>query len=152
MKNEIVSIRRRQVLAAGAAGMAAPAVLAAQRASGAGGTQPLVVSGRVIGADRKPLAGALVEVWQADADFLPRATVTTDADGRYFFNTVLSGEYPERPRRIHYRVSHQGHSTLATPLYFTPERGAPQPLMINTTRDEQGAMRAAFEVTLERAA
>jgi protocatechuate 3,4-dioxygenase beta subunit len=97
-------------------------------ASGSGGKERLVVSGRVLGMpDCAPLAGALVEVWQADerGDYtqvsssrkddpncLLRASIKTGGDGRYSFNTVLPGEYPGRPRHIHYRVSHDGYATL----------------------------------------
>ncbi|MEQ1772948.1 MAG: hypothetical protein ABL891_04110 [Burkholderiales bacterium] len=191
MKHENISIRRRQVVLAGAVGMAAPAIVAAQQcagtprdalgpfykdnapaatnvcASGSGGKEKLLVSGRILGADCKPLAGALVEVWQADAkgDYsgvtrgkaddpgcLLRASLTTDGDGRYFFNTIVPGEYPGRPRHIHYRVSHKGHATLVTQLYFDKGVGALAPLVVSTTKDETGMTRAAFEVTLARAA
>ena len=84
-------ITRRTFLATGAALIATPAALAQQCrvtprdalgpfyvkgapaqadlcASGTGGAQKLTVSGRVLGTPEcAPLAGALVEVWQADA-------------------------------------------------------------------------------------
>jgi protocatechuate 3,4-dioxygenase beta subunit len=112
-----------------------------------------------------PLAGALVEVWQADArgDYtqvtagkkddpgcLLRASLTTDAGGRYRFQTIVPGEYPGRPRHIHYRVSAKGHVTLVTQLYFTPERGIPEGLVVKMAR-EDGAFAASFDVTLAKA-
>ena len=64
--------------------------------------------GRVVGTPGcAPLAGALVEVWQADArgDYtqvtagkkddpgcLLRASLTTDAGGRYRFQTIVPGD------------------------------------------------------------
>ena len=135
-------------------------------ASGSGGGEKLTVTGRVLGApDCTPLAGALVEVWQADAhgdytqvtagrqddpNFLLRASVRTDAEGRYSFRTLLPGEYPGRPRHIHYRVSAKGYATLVTQLYFARERGVPQELVV-TAAPKDGALAASFDVTLAKA-
>ena len=180
---------RRRLLLGGAALIVAPAVALAQQcrvtprdalgpfyksnapsqtelcASGSGGGQKLTVTGRVVGMpDCAPLAGALVEVWQADArgDYsqvgakpddagcLLRASLRTDAEGRYTFRTVLPGEYPGRPRHIHYRVSAKGYATLVTQLYFTRERGVPQELVVNAA-PKDGALAASFDVTLGKA-
>jgi protocatechuate 3,4-dioxygenase beta subunit len=134
-------------------------------ASGSGGSQKLTISGRAFGApDCAPLAGALVEVWQADSrgDYtqvgakqedpgcLLRASLMTNAEGRYTFRTVLPGEYPGRPRHIHYRVSAKGHATLVTQLYFAPERGIPEGLVVKTVQKD-GAFAATFDVTLVKA-
>ena len=133
-------------------------------ASGSGGAQRLVVAGKVVDApDCAPLAGALVEVWQADArgDYsqvgakpddagcLLRASLKTDAEGRYSFRTVLPGEYPGRPRHIHFRVSHKGYTTLVTQLYFARERGIPQELVV-TAAPKDGVLAASFDLTLAR--
>ena len=121
--------------------------------SGSGGKERLIVTGRVLGADCKPLAGALVEVWHADAsgDYsqftrgkkddpacLLRASLKTDAEGRYQFTSIVPAEYPGRPRHIHYRVSHATHATLVTQLYFTGDRGALEGLTAQLQRDEIG--------------
>ena len=135
-------------------------------ASGSGGGQKLAVTGRVLGMpDCTPLAGALVEVWQADSrgdytqvtagrqddpNCLLRASVRTDAEGRYSFRTLLPGEYPGRPRHIHYRVSAKGYATLVTQLYFARERGVPQELVV-TAAPRDGALAASFDVTLAEA-
>jgi protocatechuate 3,4-dioxygenase beta subunit len=179
---------RRRLLLSSAALLAAPAALAQQCrvtprdalgpfyvkgapvqadlcASGPGGTQKLTVTGRVLGMPECALlAGALVEVWQADArgDYtqvtagkkddpgcLLRASLRTDAEGRYAFRTVLPGEYPGRPRHIHYRVSANGHATLVTQLYFASERGVPQELVV-TTAQKDGALTANFDITLAK--
>jgi len=182
-------IKRRKFLIAGIAWLVAPVALAQQCrvtprdalgpfyvkgapaladlcASGAGGTQKLTVSGRVLGMpDCAPLAGALVEVWQADnqGDYtqvtagkrddpgcLLRASLTTDAGGRYRFQTIVPGEYPGRPRHIHYRVSAKGHAALVTQLYFAPERGIPNELVVKMAQKD-GAFAASFDVTLVKA-
>jgi protocatechuate 3,4-dioxygenase beta subunit len=135
-------------------------------ASGSGGKARLVVSGRVLGApDCKPLAGALVEVWHADANgdyseftrgkkddpaCLLRASLKTDAEGRYRFSTIVPAEYPGRPRHIHYRVSHAAHTTLVTQLYFERERGVAEQLVVPLSRDDKGVSSALFDVTLMR--
>lgn len=134
-------------------------------ASGTGGSEKLLVTGRVLGMpDCVPLAGALIEVWQADGrgayslvgaqqddpGCLLRASLTTDSQGRYRFATVVPGEYPGRPRHIHYRVSAQGYATLVTQLYFDAERGAPRELVTRLVRKE-GAFEASFDITLARA-
>lgn len=133
-------------------------------ASGSSGGQRLTVTGRVLGMpDCAPLAGALVEVWHADArgDYsqvgakpddagcLLRASLRTDANGRYAFRTVQPGEYPGRPRHIHYRVSQKGYTTLVTQLYFARERGIPEELVV-TAAPKDGALAAGFDVTLSK--
>jgi protocatechuate 3,4-dioxygenase beta subunit len=132
-------------------------------ASGSGGKERLRVAGRVLGMpDCKPLAGAVVEVWQADArgDYsqvgarpddpgcLLRASILTDNEGRYAFDTLLPGEYPGRPRHIHYRISHKSHATFVTQLYFARERGIPESLVAVPTRNAQGVAQVSFDITL----
>ena len=184
-----VSRRRRQLLFAGFAGLIILPAAAQQCrvtprdqlgpfytrgapeqselcASGSGGKERLMVSGRVLSADCKPLAGALVEVWHADASgdyseftrgkkddpaYLLRASLKTSGDGRYVFSNIVPAQYPGRPRHIHYRVSHAAHATLVTQLYFGRERGVADELVATLQRDAQGVARAAFDVTLSRA-
>jgi protocatechuate 3,4-dioxygenase beta subunit len=100
----------------------------------------LLVGGRVWGVDtRKPLAGARLDVWQANAAgrydnddprnpprkdvFRNRARLVADETGYYEFETVHPGPYkigPEawRPSHIHYAVAHPGYQTLVTQLFF----------------------------------
>lgn len=135
-------------------------------ASGSGGAEKLVVTGRVTGLSScAPLAGARVEIWQADArgDYtqvgaaqddprcLLRAGVIADAAGQYRYATILPGEYPGRPRHIHYRVSHPGYTALVTQLYFGSGRGIPDALQAILRRDAQGVWQATFDLTLARA-
>jgi catechol 1,2-dioxygenase len=69
--------------------------------------QPLVVSGRVTDVDGAPIAGALLDVWQANEDgyydvqqkgIQPdmnlRGVFETDSDGRYWFRSVRPRYYP----------------------------------------------------------
>jgi hydroxyquinol 1,2-dioxygenase len=69
--------------------------------------EPCVVTGRVLSLDGGPLAGALVDVWQADdhgfydvqrPDAQPpgngRGLFACDGDGRFWFRTVTPSAYP----------------------------------------------------------
>jgi len=71
----MVSLRRREVLIAGLATTVAPTVLAALPAI----REKLILSGRLLGADGQPLAGATVAADGAQA--------TTDVDGRFMLFT-----------------------------------------------------------------
>lgn len=68
---------------------------------------PCLVSGRVTGADGRPLAGARLDVWQTNEDGFYdvqqpdvqppgnlRGVFTTDEDGRYWFRSVVPRYYP----------------------------------------------------------
>lgn len=90
----------------------------------------LLIQGRVFGCDcETPLAGALVDIWQANADgaydgagFVLRGKVLTDGDGFYRMLTVVPGWYLNgaqfRPAHVHYKVSHENGLALTTQLYF----------------------------------
>src|SRR5262245_15776030 len=140
MRNHAISLRRRYLMIAGLAGAAAPAVaFAGSTASPQDGlavssfADRLVVSGRILGADGKPVSGARVEIWR-DGSREPRSSVNTDGDGR-FFTAIAHG----RPRDLRYRVVQGRRGTPVKRLYFA--RGDMQ-------RDETGAWRATFGATL----
>jgi protocatechuate 3,4-dioxygenase beta subunit len=104
----------------------------------------IIVTGRVLDDDGEPLAGSLVEVWQAnsagrylhkndmhgaplDPNFLGVGVCRTDNDGVYRFVTVRPGAYPWgnhdntwRPAHIHFSLF--GASLvgrLVTQMYFS---------------------------------
>ena len=132
----------------------------------------LTVSGRILAAPTcQPLAGATIEIWQADVKgeysqvsrerkdnprCLLRATLRSDADGRYTFRSVLAGEYPGRPSHIHYRVSMNGYRTLVTQLYFNSERGVDAARVVKLSRGTavNGKLpdyQTVFEIALDKA-
>jgi catechol 1,2-dioxygenase len=88
------------------------------------------IDGTVYGCDcETPLAGAIVDIWQADdtggydnAGFTLRGRIETDKDGRYSLLTIKPGWYLNgdqfRPAHIHYKVSHEKGLALTTQLYF----------------------------------
>ena len=95
--------------------------------SGIGGTV-LVVSGLVLTRSCQPVAGALLDFWQADdagqydnAGYRLRGHQFTDARGAYRLETVVPGLYPGRTRHIHVKVQASSQSILTTQLYFPGE-------------------------------
>jgi protocatechuate 3,4-dioxygenase beta subunit len=90
----------------------------------------LIVTGRVVGQDCKPLAHALLDFWHADehgdydnAGFRFRGHQFTDGEGRYRLETILPGSYPGRTRHIHVKLQARGGRVLTTQLYFPGETG-----------------------------
>ena len=105
----------------------------------------ILVQGRVLDEACKPIAGVLVEIWQAnthgrydhekdagnprplDPNFQSWAEMPTDAEGRFRFTTIKPGSYPVgddgwvRPPHIHFRVSRRGYHELVTQMYFAGE-------------------------------
>jgi len=92
--------------------------------------QVMELSGLVLSQLCRPVARALIDVWQADANglydlkgFRLRGHLFSDADGRYALRTILPGLYSGRTRHIHVRVQAPGRPVLTTQLYFPGERG-----------------------------
>jgi protocatechuate 3,4-dioxygenase beta subunit len=90
--------------------------------------QALVLEGRVLSAQCRPVAHARMEFWQADgrgsydnAGYRLRGHEFTDAAGRYRLTTVYPGLYTGRTRHIHVKVQPAGGPSLTTQLYFPGE-------------------------------
>ena len=97
------------------------------REAGAGG-DPLELSGLVLTRLCKPVAGAVVDLWHADArgdydnsGFRFRGHQITDAQGRYRFRTIRPAVYQGRTAHYHVKVQGQGSRLLTTQLYFPNE-------------------------------
>jgi protocatechuate 3,4-dioxygenase, beta subunit len=105
--------------------------------------QRIIVAGRLLDDDARPIPGALIELWQANAagryhhakdnhpapldpNFTGAGRTITGADGRYAFTTIRPGAYPWRnhdnawrPAHIHFSVfGHSFRSRLVTQMYF----------------------------------
>jgi protocatechuate 3,4-dioxygenase beta subunit len=103
----------------------------------------IIVSGRVLGSDGRPVRSALIEIWQANAagrylhrvdqhpapldpNFTGGGRVLTDDEGRYRFITIKPGAYPWknhhnawRPQHIHLSVFGSAFTErLVTQMYF----------------------------------
>ena len=88
----------------------------------------IVVTGAVLSTDCKPVAGALVDFWQADAagaydnaGYRLRGHQFTDDHGRYRLETVVPGLYPGRTRHFHVNVQAPHRPVLTTQLYLPGE-------------------------------
>lgn len=135
------------------------------------------VSGVVYGPDCKtPLAGAIVDVWHADAqgnyhaagqEYRLRGQMKTDSAGRYAFESIRPGNYDGRPAHYHLIVSRPGHQPLTTQIYFAgdpflgPKDSCPPPTCnsadpgrVITFAPKQGAatlLAGHFDVVLRKA-
>ena len=91
---------------------------------GMAGTK-LVLTGYVLTTDCQPVAHALLDFWQADANgeydnsgYTLRGHQFTDAAGRYQLTTVVPGLYPGRTEHIHVKVQAPNGPVLTTQLFF----------------------------------
>lgn len=100
----------------------------AMRAPGDPG-MPLVVTGQVFSSRGELIPSAIVEIWQTNHEGLYdldgyhyRTKLTTPADGKYEFSSVMPGHYPARVcQHIHYAVTAPGYRPLVTQLYFATD-------------------------------
>jgi len=120
----------------------------------------IIVEGRVIDDDGRPVPGTLVEVWQANAagryrhhsdhhpapldpNFSGAGRVVTDNDGKYRFVTIKPGAYPWknhdnawRPAHIHFSLFGQSFLTrLVTQMYFPGDPLLPIDPIFNSIPD-----------------
>ena len=114
----------------------------------------MFVQARVTDLKGNPLVGATVDVWHADDDGYydtqrpayetegpsMRARFVTDADGRFFFRTILPCSYPiptdgpvgemilqvrrhpNRPAHIHFLVDAKGYEPLVTHVFIEGDK------------------------------
>lgn len=105
--------------------------------------QRIILSGRILDSDGRPIPHTLVEIWQAnaagryrhvgdqwpaplDANFSGAGRALTDADGRYSFTTIRPGAYPWknhhnawRPAHVHFSLFGRAFTQrLVTQMYF----------------------------------
>jgi len=120
----------------------------------------VVLSGRVVDRDGRPVAGQLVEIWQANAagryihqrdqhpapldpNFAGSGRCLTGPDGRYRFVTIKPGPYPWRnhlnawrPAHIHFSLFGTAFThRLVTQMYFPGDPLFPLDPIFNSVRD-----------------
>ena len=126
----------------------------------------ILVHGRIFDEDGKPVGGALVEVWQANAagryrhrmdqhhapldpNFTGFGRMMTDDEGYYRFMTIKPGAYPWgnhanawRPAHIHFSLFGAGIlSRLVTQMYFPGDPLQPLDPIFNSIADEKARNR-----------
>jgi catechol 1,2-dioxygenase len=144
----------------------------------------MVVRGRVTDTEGQPIAGASVDIWQADdAGHYDtqdpaqdpgnlRGLFTTDADGAYWFRSVVPasypvptdgpggellramGRHPMRPAHIHYRVEAAGHRPVTTHVFVAGDEylgsdaafAVKDELVVDPVHDADPAHAGAFGV------
>jgi protocatechuate 3,4-dioxygenase beta subunit len=136
------------------------AVLAGPKDAGV----PFAVSGTVMNTACKPISGAELDIWQANArgdydldGFRFRGELKTDAAGRWQLRTIVPGRYLNgstyRPAHIHVKVRAPGLQGLTTQLYFAGDPyNAKDPFIVDSLimkhRLEKGVRRARFDFVL----
>jgi protocatechuate 3,4-dioxygenase beta subunit len=126
----------------------------------------IIVSGRVLDENGRPVPHTLVEIWQANAagrylhkrdqhhapldpNFTGEGHALTDEQGRYRFITIRPGEYPWgnhynawRPQHIHFSVFGPAFATrIVTQMYFPGDPLLPFDPIFNCTADEKARNR-----------
>jgi protocatechuate 3,4-dioxygenase beta subunit len=126
----------------------------------------IIVSGRVLDEDGRPVRNTLVELWQANAagrythvvddhpapldpNFTGAGRTTTDEDGRYRFVTIKPGAYPWRnhanawrPAHIHFSLFGESFlSRLVTQMYFPADPLCAFDPMFQSVRDASARQR-----------
>jgi len=133
----------------------------------------IVVSGRVLGSDGRPLRGQLVEIWQANAagrydhdtdrhdapldpNFSGAGRALTDEDGWYRFVTIKPGAYPWgnhanawRPNHIHFSLFGRALTErLVTQMYFPGDPLFAHDPIFQSIRDERARERLVSRLDL----
>ncbi len=120
-------------------------------ANGASG-EPCLVEGRVMSIDGRPVADAVIDVWQADATghydvqkpglehAQARGVLRSGADGGFHFRTIVAEAYPIptdgpvgelltatrrhpwRPAHLHFMIKAEGYEPLITHVFRDGDR------------------------------
>ena len=134
--------------------------------------QLISVSGRVTDEDGSPVAGVVMELWQANAagkyvhemddhvapldpNFIGQGRLVTDEDGRYEVFTIKPGAYPVlysgwwwRPPHIHFSiVGSSWMNRFVTQIFFPGEPLNEKDLLLNAVPDKDVRERLIFEYT-----
>ena len=133
----------------------------------------IILHGRVLDGDGRPVRNTLVEIWQANAagryhhvvdrhpapldpNFTGAGRCLTDDEGRYRFVTIKPGAYPWRNHDNAWRAAHIHFSLfgrafvqrLVTQMYFPNEHLFFQDPIYQAVRDERArqAMMSSFDL------
>jgi protocatechuate 3,4-dioxygenase, beta subunit len=126
----------------------------------------IIVTGRVLDENNRPVPNALLEIWQANAcgryhhkvdqhdapldpNFSGAGRCLTDENGEYSFTTIRPGAYPWRNHENAWRPAHIHFSLfgvnflqrLVTQMYFPGDPLLPLDPVYNSIPDENGRQR-----------
>jgi len=121
----------------------------------------LILTGRVLRTDCRPVAKALIDVWQADAagaydnaGYRLRGHLFSDEAGSYRLETIVPGVYPGRTPHIHLKVQPPEGAVLTTQLYFPGEAARNRrdfiydPSLLVEVTAEEPVMTARFDFVI----
>jgi protocatechuate 3,4-dioxygenase beta subunit len=136
--------------------------------------EKIVVAGRVVDEDGKPVRNSLLEVWQCnsagrywhkkdqhaaplDPNFYGLGKMLTDDDGRYRFVTIKPGPYPWgnhskawRPAHIHFSLFGNVYAQrLVTQMYFPSDPLFEYDPIFNSIPDEAARQRLISRFSME---
>lgn len=126
---------------------------------------PLIVEGRVLTTDCRPVAGAVLDFWSCDGNgvydnegFRLRGHQFTDASGAFRLETVKPGSYKQygfrRTPHIHVKVQGRDTALLTTQLFFPGESLndgdllVKESLIMEVAKSGDGSLRAKFDFVL----
>jgi protocatechuate 3,4-dioxygenase beta subunit len=139
--------------------------------------QRIIIAGRLLDEAARPIRGALIEVWQANAagryhhikdnhpapldpHFSGAGRIVTDAEGRYEFTTIRPGAYPWRnhdnawrPAHVHFSVFGRSFDhRLVTQMYFPGDPMFAHDPVFQSIPDEQARQRlvSRYDLSLTR--
>ena len=134
----------------------------------------IVVAGRVVDEDGRPIPHTLIEIWQCNAagryrhsrddhpapldpNFSGAGRMMADAQGNYQFTTIKPGAYPWRnhpnawrPAHIHFSLFGTSfQSRLVTQMYFPNDPLFPFDPIMQSVPDERARLRLVSKFDLE---
>ena len=136
--------------------------------------QRIILTGRVLDSDGRPVPDTLLEIWQTNAagryrharehhpapldpNFGGTGRAITDSAGRYRFITIQPGAYPWgnhhnawRPAHIHFSLFGRAFTQrLVTQMYFPGDPLLPYDPIYNSVPDEKARARMVAEFSLD---
>jgi protocatechuate 3,4-dioxygenase, beta subunit len=136
--------------------------------------EKIVVTGRVLDEDGKPVRNSFVEVWQCnsagrywhkkdqhnaplDPNFFGLGKLMTNDDGRYRFITIKPGPYPWgnhdkawRPAHIHFSLFGNAYAQrLVTQMYFPSDPLLPIDPIFNSVPDAAARQRMVSRLNMD---
>jgi len=137
--------------------------------------QRIIMHGRVLESDGRPVPHTLVEIWQANAagryrhandnwpapldpNFAGAGRAITDDQGRYTFTTIQPGAYPWgnhpnawRPAHIHFSLFGRAFTQrLVTQMYFPGDPLLPLDPIFNSIPDQKARDRLIARFDIDR--